>query len=271
MEAAHAELTAAVEAITTGEQWAAFLDFARKLHAYSAGNRMWLFEQAMMRGWDDLGYVAGYRTWLELGRHVRKGEHGLRVLAPCRVKVRDEATGEERWAVRGFTVATVFAACQTDGDGPIPEPLVPSLLTGDGPAGAWEALSALVEARGFTVRRAELFPANGSTSFATRVVTIADRLEPAAAVKTLAHELAHVILHAGVDYLAERGRFEVEAESVAYLVCRELGLSTDSYSFPYTATWAGSVKVVTETAETALRTAGETLAALVPAGELVAA
>lgn len=251
MSAAHAELTAAVEKIASSEDWRAFLDFARKLHTYSAQNRMWLFQQAMVRGWDDLGHVAGFRTWLTLGRYVRKGERGLQVLAPVRVKVTDD--DGERWVVRGFKIEHVFATCQTDGDGDIPEQIRPTLLAGAGPVGVWDALAQIVRARGFTIVRTPLFPANGTTSFASRVVTVADRLGGAAATKTLAHELAHVLLHAEVDYHAERGRYEIEAESAAYLVCGELGLETDSYSFPYVGSWAaGDAKVVTATADRVL-------------------
>jgi antirestriction protein ArdC len=275
LESAHAELTAAIEAISSSDDWRAFLEFSRQLPTYSARNRMWLFQQAMERGWDDLGHVAGFRTWLALGRHVRKGEHGLKVLAPAKYKVRDEDTGEETWRLRGFTVDTVFAACQTDGDGDIPEPMRPVLLSGDGPEGAWDALGQLVEARAFSIERAPLFPANGVTSMDTRTVTVADRLEGAAAVKTLCHEAAHVILHSDplCDYYANRGRCEVEAESVAYLVCRELGLETDAYSFPYVATWAGGeVKVVADAADRALASAREVLETLEQvASETVAA
>jgi antirestriction protein ArdC len=273
LESAHAELTSAVQAIATSDDWKAFLRFAAR-HSYSAQNRMWLFQQAMMRGWDDLGHVAGFRTWLTLGRYVRKGEHGLKVLAPCKVKARDEETGEETWRIRGWTVETVFAARQTEGEGEIPEPIRPQLLSGEGPAGAWAALSDLVAAHGFTVERAGLYPANGVTSFFTRVVTVANRLDEAAAVKTLAHELAHCLLHQPnqIDYYANRERYECEAESVAFLVCSELGLATDAYSFPYVATWAaGDIKVVTAVADKVLACAGEIMAALDQIGTLVAA
>jgi antirestriction protein ArdC len=273
LESAHAELTKAVAAISTSDDWKAFLEFAHKMHAYSAQNRMWLFQQAMMRGWDDLGYVAGFRAWLALGRHVRKGEHGLSVLAPVRVKIIGE-DGFESWIVRGFKVEHVFAARQTDGEGAIPEPIRPKLLTGEGPAGAWNALSDLVAARGFTVERAALYPANGQTSFTTRRVTVADRLDEAAAVKTLAHELAHIMLHSPdqIDYHADRERAEAEAESTAYLVCSELGLASDSYSFPYVASWAkGDTKLVTATADRVLASADEIIAALDQAQAHVAA
>jgi len=128
------------------------------------------------------------------------------VLAPVRVKVADD--DGERYIVRGFKVEHVFAACQTDGDGDIPEPMRPTLLAGEGPEGAWDALAALVESHGFTIARTPLFPANGTTSFASKVVTVADRLDGAASVKTLAHELAHVMLHEHADYHGNRGRCE---------------------------------------------------------------
>jgi hypothetical protein len=132
----------------------------------------------------------------------------------------------------------------------------------------------LVAAEGFTVQRGGLYPANGETSFTTKVVTVADRLDEAAPVKTLAHGLAHVMLHqpGQVDYHGSRQRCEAEAESTAYLVCSELGLATDAYSFPYVATWSGGdMKVVTAAADKVLACAGQIVAALDQIGTLVAA
>jgi hypothetical protein len=46
------------------------------------------------------------------------------------------------------------------------------------------------------------------------------------------------------------GRAEVEAESVAFIVCRAAGLMTAAYSFGYVAGWSGGdPKVVKATAE----------------------
>lgn len=263
LEAAHEELTAAVEAISSSSDWVAFLEFARKLHNYSAQNRMWLWAQALRRGWDDIGHVAGFTAWKSLGRNVIKGEKSLSVLAPVRIKITDE-DGAEHYALRGFKVEHVFAARQTEGEGEIPtNPHHPELLTGEGPEGVWAGLAAQVEALGFTLERKDLSPENGYTSFGTNVVAVADRLEDAAAVKTLAHELAHALLHRDVDYHAERDRCEVEAESVAYMVCRELGLETNQYSFPYVNGWSkGDVKVVAAAADAALKTAKTILDAL---------
>jgi antirestriction protein ArdC len=59
-------------------------------------------------------------------------------------------------------------------------------------------------------------------------------------VKTLAHELGHAILHEPGDGRPDsRPVLELEAESVAYVVCHNLGITTDDSTFGYVATWAG--------------------------------
>ena len=72
------------------------------------------------------------------------------------------------------------------------------------------------------------------------------------------------MLHDGSENRSCRGVVETEAESVAYLVCQSVGITTDSYSFPYIARWSnGDLDVVRATAErviscarTILQTAG---------------
>src|SRR5581483_2564118 len=72
-------------------------------------------------------------------------------------------------------------------------------------------------ADGFALRRADCRPATGVTDFGGRTVTVRADVDGAQAAKTLAHELAHVLLHDGTENGSGcRGRAEVEAESVAY-------------------------------------------------------
>ncbi|MCW3019149.1 MAG: serine/arginine repetitive matrix protein 2 [Solirubrobacterales bacterium] len=275
LDQAGAKLASAVESITTSDDWQRFLAFSRMLPTYSARNVALLMQQAYERDWTDdagwpvLGHVAGYLAWQALGRQVRKGERGLCVLAPCKYRTDDETTGETTWRVRGFTLATVFEERQTDGD-PLPEPVHAELLTGDGPSGAWEGLAAQVCTLGFTLTRRALAPANGTTDWVTHEVTVADRLDPAAAVKTLAHELAHAKMHGAqvCEYRANRARLECEAESTAFLVMDALGLAADAYSFAYVASWSdGDGKVVAAAADRAITCASEILGALVNAEE----
>jgi hypothetical protein len=85
----------------------------------------------------------------------------------------------------------------------------------------------------------------------------------AQATKTLAHELGHILCGHEVSLFGCRGRLEVEAESVAYVVCQAQGMASDGYSLPYVAGWSGGdVAQVRQTAETVVRVAGAICEAL---------
>lgn len=263
LEAAHQRLVGAVEAMVSGEDWRRLLAVARRFRTYSPNN-VWLI--AAQR--PDATRVAGFSTWRSLGRHVRRGERGIAILAPVvtrRPADEDDDDGESR-VLRGFRVVHVFDVAQTDGE-PLPEVETPVLLSGDAPAAVWDALAAQVAAAGFALERGSCDGANGVTDFAARTVRVRADVEPAQAAKTLAHELGHVLLHDGTEYARGcRGRAEVEAESVAYLVCSAAGLDADGYSFPYVASWSGGdVDAVRATAERCLGAARRSLDALRPA------
>ena len=270
MEQAHAELTAAVTAISTGDDWRALLDLSAKFHSYSASNLAWLMSQATRRG-VELTRVGGFGTWIKLGRSVTKGEKGFMVLAPVvrkaeRVEDDDDDVAATGTRLCGFKVAYVFDQSQTSGEA-LPEPkALCSHLEGSGPEGTWDAVAELVRGAGFGLRRDSLTGGrNGETNFTTRTVTVEANLSDAQRVKTLVHELAHIRCghEAEVSGFAHRGVLEVEAESVAYLVCKELGLASDSYSFGYVTSWArGDAEIVRKTADKVIRTAREILDAL---------
>src|SRR3954454_829119 len=83
---ARERLARAVEALADSETFAAWLRARATFHDYSFGNVCLIVSQR-----PDATQVAGYKTWQKLGRQVRKGEHGIRILAPCRVKVAETA------------------------------------------------------------------------------------------------------------------------------------------------------------------------------------
>jgi antirestriction protein ArdC len=233
---------------------------AARFHHYSPNNVMLIMLQR-----PDATRVAGYRTWQSLGRQVRRGEHGIAILAPCKYKVRltdadGVDNGEEGWRLGGFTVEHVFDVSQTDGE-PIAD-VRPDLLKGHAPEGLWDGLAQQVKAAGFTLERGDCGGANGRTDYTVHTVRVRDDVDDAQAVKTLAHELGHVMLHEGSLFLC-RGVLEVEAESVAYIVSAACGLPTDGYSLPYVALWAGGdVKKVQDTATRVMTAARAVLAAL---------
>lgn len=242
------QLERQVTELVSGDDWAQMLDTMAKFHRYSAGNVMLIMLQR-----PDATRVAGYRTWQSLGRQVRRGEHGITILAPCRYKVAETDSDEETWIVRGFTTTTVFDISQTDGED-IAD-VRPVLVEGEAPAGLWDSLAKQVAAAGFMLSRCDtadqIGGANGQTNYSTRTVTIRADVSDAQAVKTLIHELAHILCNHEAELFGGcRGRHEVEAESVAYIVAAACGMSTDGYSLPYVGIWAGGdAAKVRETAD----------------------
>jgi antirestriction protein ArdC len=268
--ALHATLSEEVEALMTSDGWAAMLAAAARFTHYSLNNTLLLMAQTYRRGMPTDSRVAGFNTWRNLGRIVRKGEKGLAIFAPCTYRPKGDAeegteaaptTGAK--VIRGFRVAYVFAESQTDGD-EIPD-IRPNLEPGDAPAGLWDALADLVATEGFTLERGDVGRAFGMTDPKRKTVTVRDGVSDAQAVKTLAHELAHVLLHCdpSYNYGECRGAAEVEAESIAYVVAAANGLNTTTYSAPYVAGWAGGdPKRVKQAAERVVSTSGQILARL---------
>ena len=292
LDALHTKLTESVGALVSGGDWCRALEFSARFRSRSFNNTMLIYIQhneAFQLGRVPAPtptYVAGFKQWQTLGRQVMKGRSGYGILAPvtARFASRTPSNGDSwrrlgrgeraqpgevsRTKMIGLRPAYVWDVSQTDGD-PLPTQPMPTLLSGQAPVGLWEGLVAQVEAHGLTLRQvpdaASIGGANGLTDFSTREVSVRVDMDDAARVKTLAHELGHVILHspdtrgptdgATVDAVLHRGIAEVEAESVALMIGAAHGLDTTSYTVPYVSSWASSVpgsdpvEVVQATAE----------------------
>jgi antirestriction protein ArdC len=233
----HRQLLEEVGRLRSSEEWLRAMVAAARFHDYSLGNWLLLWCQAEQRG-ATLTRPAGYRTWQAMGRQVRRGERGYRILAPITRRItRDEdETQETERIVVGFRVVSAFDISQTDGE-PLPD-VGPRLLTGDGDARLLDAAIGMIEDQGFGFSLGRLRGPNGQTRPGVRQVVLEETLEGAQLTKTTVHELAHVLLHADTVGLECRGRVEVEAEAVAYVVCAASGLDTSGYSVAYVAGWA---------------------------------
>ncbi|CEG97291.1 ArdC-like ssDNA-binding domain-containing protein [Propionibacterium freudenreichii] len=266
----HGKLTAAVDQLVSGEDWKRALAFAANFRSRSFNNTLLIWAQhaaAFERGLvpdPRPSYVAGYKQWQGLGRQVQKGQPGYQIIAPVTGRFASSTPQDpDSWrrlgkfekprpgeAVRsklvGVRPAYVWDASQTAGDD-IPEPPRPKLLEGQAPHGLWEGLAAQVKAAGFTLvdvaAASEIFGANGVTDYAAHTVTVRSDMDAAARVKTLAHELGHVLMHGPENQEARqhRGISEVEAESVALMVGAAHGMDTSGYTIPYVSGWAGQV------------------------------
>lgn len=254
----HEDLMEQVAELRTSQEWLDAMTAAAKFHSYSLGNWMLMWMQAERRGMT-ITRPAGYRAWQALDRQVRKGEHGLKIFAPMTRKDDDDNV-----MVFGFRLATVFDVSQTDGE-PLPDVGMPVLLEGEGDTTLRMACEEMIVDEGFTVSWAPLHGPNGTTNHTTKEVKIEESIDPAQATKTTVHELAHVLLHADrIAALGCRGRIEVEAESVAYVVCAAAELDTSQYSVRYVAGWSEDTedpaKAMLATGEVVVKAARKILA-----------
>jgi antirestriction protein ArdC len=215
--------------------------------------------------------VAGYHAWQALGRQVRRGEHGIRILAPHRRRLPlaedDPAEAERLSIITGFGVVAVFDVAQTDGV-PLLTPPAPQLLAGDTPVATWlwHRLAIFLAAEGVNLTRAELPHGLGCYFPLRRQVVVAPDLTGDQAVKTLAHECAHhVALTAGLDQLAgPRADAETIAEGAAFVLLAHYGLDTSAYTFPYVAGWAADRAVLARNLAATRTTAARLIDAVVP-------
>ena len=171
----------------------------------------------------------------------------------------------------GFRLVSVFDISQTSGNELPEDPARPVLLDGEAPAGLWDALAGIVTDNGYRIERGDCGGMNGFTQPGKSLIRVREDVSDAQAVKTLIHEVAHMLLHTEdktlcADALAHRNVSEVEAESVAFIVSEVHGLPTESYSLPYVAGWSnGKSEVVALTADRVLKTAKQILATTDPA------
>ena len=70
------ELEQGVQSILTSENYMNYLKFLSSFHSYSLNNTILIYHQK-----PDASLVAGYRKWQSLGRQVRKGEKGIKIIA----------------------------------------------------------------------------------------------------------------------------------------------------------------------------------------------
>ena len=237
-EKAISELRSSLEA-GRSETLEKYLAMLGRFHRYSFGNVIMIYQQR-----PDATHVAGFARWKQMGRQVKKGEKGIAVLAPIMYR-RSETEGSEDEgggrSVLGFRVVHVFDVSQTEGE-ELPE--LPG-ITGD-PGEQLGLLRSFVEGEGITLRYAALGPGTLGQS-AGGEITIVPGLCCAEEFSVLVHETAHELLHRGVrrkeTTLTIR---ETEAEAVAFVVAKAIGLDPSTRSSDYIQLYSGDVATLTE-------------------------
>ncbi len=239
----------------------AYLDAMARFHNYSFGNIL-----AIARQKPTATNVAGMYTWNQLGRHVRKGEKGIQILAPMigvRSRKQEEAEGEQDGAGKsapvlvGFRAVYVFDVSQTGGAE------LPAPATVSGEAGAHlDRLIDFVQQQGIELEYNErIAPALGA-SYGGKIVLLPGQSK-AETFATLVHELGHEMLHRADRRTAiTKVVRETEAEAIAFIVGKAIGLQISTASADYIQLYHGNAALLAESLEVIQRTSAVILAAV---------
>ena len=214
-------LQESIASLQSDESYRRYLSLLSRFHTYSFRNTLLIYRQM-----PSATYVAGYQTWIrEFERHVRKGEKGIRIFAPCRCR-------EDPQEIAFFRCISVFDISQTEG-----RPL--NAFISEKIQGTIEDEDAFLHALFFVcpveVRERKDMDIHGCYDPKAQCIYLKEGMEKKLAIRTLIHEIAHASMHTRSS-LSRRTK-EVEAESVAYTVCAHYGLDTSPYSFGYIAGW----------------------------------
>ncbi len=113
MEAILATLEEGIATILTSAGYREYLRVMSGFHAYSFNNVLLIMLQRQ-----DATRVAGFQTWRCMGRRVKRGETGIRIMVPYRTKVSPEDDASDPfYVIRGFGIGIVFDTLSRDSDG----------------------------------------------------------------------------------------------------------------------------------------------------------
>lgn len=231
-----------VKDVYSSDNFKNYLKFLSKFHQYSFNNTMLILGQ-----YPSASLIAGYNSWKNnFNRQVNKEEHAIKILAPYQIKIKlekdqenNEEPTQEEVKVTRFHLVNVFDISQTTGD-PIPEFVTDLKGTSHDADALIEAIQdvATIEIQ-FIEQKNDVSLQNGAKGYYSPVedkIVVNSNLDTIQKAKTLVHEYAHSILHKQTN--KSREQKEIEAESLAFVICNHFNIDTSDYSFGYIAAYA---------------------------------
>lgn len=288
------EITAGIEKgimeLFESDRYRNYLTTMSRFHRYSLNNVMLIHAQK-----PNATLVAGFSKWKNsFGRHVKKGEKGIQILAPTPYKIKvdkekldpdtklpmlDDAgkpiTEEKEVTIPMFKVVSVFDVAQTEGK---PLPQISFSLTGD--VAQYEVfMEALRRTSQVPITIEPMEPGmDGYFHLEKQAIFLREGMSQVQTVCAAIHEMAHSRLHnyEKMTELADDGKTilvpgekdrnteEVEAESISYAVCQYFGIETADNSFGYIATWSQGkeLKELRASLETINKTSSELISGI---------
>lgn len=243
-------LESGVIQLYSSDNYSNYLKTMSKFHNYSFSNSLLITLQN-----PSATYVAGFNSWKNnFKRSVNKGEKGIQILAPAPYKTTIEMQKidpETKKPVIGkdgspitemvqitkpyFKAVYVFDISQTTGE---PLPSIADELKA-GVANFDTFFSSLKKVSPFPIELLDINSgAKGYCDPHNKKIAVKSGMSESQTIKTIIHEIAHAVLHAGSDEKKDSRTRQVEAESVAFVVSNYFGIDTSDYSFGYIASWS---------------------------------
>lgn len=254
----------AVETILSDDRFKRYLQSLAMFRKYSFANTLLIFLQK-----PDAKRVAGVKTWNKLGRHVKKGEHGIAIFVPRFRKKTEDVEAEADTApadkpqerrLTGFLMRYVFDVSQTYGENISLEEFEASSAHAGLDIPAAEGLFARIISSCPVPVEFQDLPYNGDYAPGLRRIRLNRTLTALQRPRTLIHEIAHLMAIDAKEHLLvadDRPMSEVIAEGAAFVVCSYYGLDTSAYSFAYIAAWGKDMKLILSWGNAVMRIANK--------------
>ena len=221
----------------------------------------------------DAKYVTSFKNYSDMGYKINKGAKGIKIFIPnfynlLKIKVNGDSfitkpyytlTNEEKKIYKdpkddrivffkkvlsGFSLGNVFDAKNTNMPLNDIENELNPVLSFKNAGDIKDCFIKTIYNDDFKVKYKEL-PNNtkGYCDLNNQEIVIGKNLNDSMQLKVLIHEYAHSLAHKHLshehrDYKEHRNKYETEAEAIAYVVAKYLGMDTSSYSLSYLYAWS---------------------------------
>lgn len=245
-----------------------FLDNMVNFNNYSLNNQYLIWLQK-----PDSKYVTSFNAFSKMGYYINKGEKGIKILFPVflkfiKVNINDSQfeikpiyllTEEELKKLKDeedntvtfykekatyFKVGNVFDISQTTMPFEEIDSSLNPILEDSRADGITDIFIKAIYKDGIKVKYEDIDSgAKGYCDFNNKTIVVKKNLSDLMQLKVIIHEYAHSLAHTHLkdnnkEYQEHREQYESEAEAIAYVVSKYLGLDTKNYSMTYLYSWS---------------------------------
>ena len=245
-----------------------FLDNMVNFNNYSLNNQYLIWLQK-----PDSKYVTSFNAFSKMGYYINKGEKGIKILFPVFLKFIKVDTNDSQFKIKPiyllteeelkklkdkednsvtfykekatyFKVGNVFDVSQTTMPFEEIDSSLNPILEDSRADGITDIFIKAIYKDGIKVKYEDIDSgAKGYCDFDNKTIVVKKNLSDLMRLKVIIHEYAHSLAHTHLkdnnkEYQEQREQYESEAEAIAYVVSKYLGLDTKNYSITYLYSWS---------------------------------